>query len=109
MPDPYSITVTANSGRVAIQLCGEVDKEAVPQLQTALASALWDAPDALRIDLAGVTYLSLSAMGAILATRDRAVRAGTAVVMPDPPRTLRKLVAVVDQVGTPSEPTTAVA
>ncbi|CCH88521.1 antisigma-factor antagonist [Modestobacter italicus] len=109
MPDPYSINVTANSGRVTIQLCGEVDKEAVPQLQAALAAALSAAPDSLRIDLTEIPYLSLSAMGAILAARARAARAHTDVVIPDPPRVLRKFMDLVDPDGNSSKPTAAVA
>lgn len=109
MPAPYSINVTADSGWVTIQLCGEVDTAAAPQLQAALTSALSHTPNTLRIDLTDVTYLSLSAMGVILAARDRAVRARNDVVIPDPPRTLRRLMDFVDQKGPPSEPTAAVA
>jgi anti-sigma B factor antagonist len=109
VPAPYSIEVTAHRGWVVIQLCGEVDIQAVPPLQAALASALLDAPDSLHIDLAEVTYLSLSAMGAILAARDRAVRAHTDVVIPDPPRALRKLMDFVDPDDLSTEPTATVA
>ncbi|MCZ2812021.1 STAS domain-containing protein [Modestobacter sp. VKM Ac-2979] len=102
--DTCSIDITASGGLVIVQLCGEVDAQAVPQLQTTLASALSDTPSSLRIDLSGATYLSLSAMGVILAARARAVRAHTDVVVADAPRALRKLMDSIDEDGIVNEP-----
>jgi anti-anti-sigma factor len=107
--DLYSVDVTSHSGWAAVQLRGEVDIHAVPQLRAAMASALLAAPDSLRIDLAEVTYLSLSAMGVILAARDRAVRAQTHVIVFDAPRALHKFMDLIDPAGISSKPTTAVA
>ncbi|MCZ2849807.1 STAS domain-containing protein [Modestobacter sp. VKM Ac-2978] len=101
--------MTARDGWVVVQLSGEVDAQAVSQLQASLDWALLEAPPFLRIDLADVTYLSLSAMGAILSARFRAVRAHTDVVLSDAPRTLRKLMEIVDEDGLCSEPAVVVA
>lgn len=91
VPDHSGIQVAAQGNRVRIHLSGVVDIQAVPPLQAALTSALSAAPNSLHIDLAKITYLSLSAMGAILAAHDEAARSRTDVVVIDPPRTLRKL------------------
>lgn len=91
MPGPSFIRLAARGGRILIELRGEVDIQTVPPLQRALASALSVAPDSLTIDLAEVNYLSLSAIGAILAAHDGSVRTDTEMVVIAPPRTLRRL------------------
>jgi hypothetical protein len=58
----------------------------------------------LRIDLAKVTYVSLSAMGAILMARAAVARPHTDVDIASAPRTLWDLVGSFDRARASSEP-----
>jgi anti-anti-sigma regulatory factor len=75
------------------------DGEAVPQLRQVLATARQLKPPALTLDLTAASYVSLSAMGALLVARSGALDARAVVLMPGVSGQFRRLLTRLDLAG----------
>ena len=72
----FSYDVAADGGGVVVTLRGELDLASAPDLQRQL-QALLDRPvERLTLDLAGLTFLDSSGLGALYRTRQAAAQDG---------------------------------
>ncbi len=101
MNDSFSIVLDTDSagsstghvqpGSVTVRLTGEIDMLALPELQEVLDKAWGQHPHRLVVDLADVSYLTVSAIGPLLMARLIGERDGISVALRDPQRSVRKL------------------
>lgn len=79
---------------------GEVDLATAPALRERLLCLLHDhGPDLLDVDLAGVTYLDCTGIGALVAVRNAAVRTGRRVRVSHPQPIVRRVLEVTGLLG----------
>ena len=103
----YTIGITTNSRLLTVQLEGELDADAMPELRATLASVGRATPPVLSFDFTRASYVGLSAIGALLVARARAQHAQVGVITPGAPRPFYRLMAAADRAGTfrpPAEP-----
>jgi anti-anti-sigma factor len=97
----YPSAVTA---RVAV--VGEVDLVTTPVLRERLLRVLRDRrPDLLDVDLAGVTFLDCTGLGALVAVRNAAVQAGGQIRVSHPRPIVRRVLEVTGLLGVFTAPT----
>jgi anti-anti-sigma factor len=97
----YPSAVTA---RVAV--AGEVDLATTPVLRERLLRVLRDhRPDLLDVDLAGVTFLDCTGLGALVAVRNAAIRAGGQMRVSHPQPIVRRVLKVTGLLGVFTAPT----
>lgn len=98
----YPSAVTA---RVAV--AGEIDLATAPVLRERLLRVLRDQrPDLLDVDLAGVTFLDCTGLGALVAIRNAAIQAGRQMRVSHPQPTVRRVLEVTGLLGVFTAPTT---
>ncbi len=109
MPETFLITLSERLDSsidglgppaLSVRLSGEIDTLAMPALRRALAGAAL-APGALSLDVTAVTFLGLSAIGALLVARAAALRGHDDVAVVGAPRVLQRMTDRVDHVGLP--------
>jgi anti-anti-sigma factor len=101
MNDSFTISLASDSalgatghakpGTVTMCLTGEIDMAALPELRQVLEQAWLRRPQRLVVDLAGVSYLTVSAVGPLLTARSAGERDGVRVSLRDPQRLVRRL------------------
>jgi anti-anti-sigma factor len=87
---PENSTGPAHPRTVTVRLAGEIDMVAIPALQQVLGEAWGQHPQRLVVDLADVSYLSMSAIGPLLKARWIGERDGVSVALCDPRRAIRR-------------------
>jgi anti-sigma B factor antagonist len=65
--------------RHVIVVGGELDMNAAPELKAAIGTAIDQGATTLVVDLAGVTFIDSTAIGVLLAARERMRRSGGAL------------------------------
>jgi anti-anti-sigma factor len=96
---------SAVTSRVAV--AGEVDLATTPVLRERLLRVLRDRrPDLLDVDLAGVTFLDCTGLGALVAVRNAAIRAGGQMRVSHPQPIVRRVLEVTGLLGVFTAPTT---
>jgi len=97
----YPSTATA---RVAV--AGEVDLATTPALRERLLHVLRDQrPELLDVDLAEVTFLDCTGLGALVAVRNAAIRAGGQMRVSHPQPVVRRVLEVTGLLGVFTAPT----
>jgi anti-anti-sigma factor len=87
-----------------ITVVGEVDLATVPLFRDRLISALHDHTPVVDVDLAGVSFLDCTGIGALIAARNIAIQAGRQVWVAHPrpaTRRLPELTGLLDVLTTP--------
>jgi anti-sigma B factor antagonist len=69
-------TRPVTDARHVIVVGGELDLNAAPELKAAIGTAIDHGATTLVVDLAGVTFIDSTAIGVLLAARERIRRAG---------------------------------
>jgi anti-anti-sigma factor len=77
-PDAFQIDVSHTPQRVTVALIGEVDLATAEQVSDALRIVLLQRPPLVEVDLAGVTFIDSSGIGAVLRSRLLANSVGAA-------------------------------
>ena len=81
MGDLYEVRQTVRRGTPVIELHGECDLAAAPEIRAAVVSVFADGATSVVFDLDQVTFLDSSAMVAFLSARRRATEAGGKVTI----------------------------
>ncbi|MCW6010900.1 STAS domain-containing protein [Micromonospora sp. CPCC 205371] len=96
---------SAITARVAV--AGEIDLATTPVLRERLLRVLRDQrPDLLDVDVAGVTFLDCTGLGALVAVRNAAIRAGRQMRVSHPQPIVRRVLEVTGLLGVFTAPTT---
>jgi anti-sigma B factor antagonist len=72
---------TGSTGQPTIALHGELDQAGAPALREAVDNALATGPEGLRLDLARLTFVDSSGLGAIVKAHQRAADLGCRLVL----------------------------
>ena len=108
MPDEFSIVLAERLEHGGsplgvqpfdVRLSGEIDLRAMPELRRTLAAAVGRGGAGWTVDVTDVTFLSLSAMGAVLLARAAGSRAHGDVTLTGASRCFQSLMDHVDRVG----------
>jgi anti-anti-sigma factor len=93
VPNQLRIDITRPApSTFRVSVVGEVDLATVPALRDRLLTVVHEqAPAALVVDLAGVTFLDCAGIGTLVAAHNAAIRAGGQVRVSDPHPTVRRL------------------
>ena len=84
---------------VVIAVAGEVDIATVPKLQQAISEVLAAPPARVEVDLAGVSFLDSTGIGALVAGRNRAAEIGVRFVVANPRSIVRRVLDVSGLLG----------
>ena len=96
---PFNVSVTEQSEGVVVRVSGEVDIVTAPVLRRHLESAIASGRPTVVIDLAETTFLDARGVGVLVATRTRIAEAGGRLVLRRPPRLVRRVLELADQLG----------
>jgi anti-anti-sigma factor len=98
-------TIRPAPGTARVTVIGEVDPATAPALQDRLLTVLHEqTPDVLDVDLAGVTFLDCTGIGALVAARNAAIHAGAQVRVSHPQPSVRRLLDMAGLLGVLSAP-----
>lgn len=93
---------------VRVAVAGEVDLATTPALRERLLRMLRDhRPDLLDVDLAGVTFLDCTGIGALVAVHNAALHAGGQLQVSHPQPIVRRVLEVTGLLGVVTPPTVA--
>lgn len=87
-------------GLVVVDVEGELDLCAAPQLEDAVAEATRSGPVHVIVHVGGVSFMDAAGLGALVAARDRAERSGTQMRLVGLHGTARRVVDMTDMRGT---------
>jgi anti-sigma B factor antagonist len=87
---PATLTREWIGGTLVLRLHGEIDLLSAPCLGAELAEQLHRGPEAVIVDLAGVTFLAVSGLTAMLQARQAAATAGIPLRLARPSRPARR-------------------
>ncbi|MFJ4677464.1 MULTISPECIES: STAS domain-containing protein [unclassified Kitasatospora] len=92
-----SFTVTRQNSPLGPQLTcyGELDLHTVPRLRAALASAQFDAPALVTVDLAAVTFMDSAGLNLLFDARRTARHTGAVLQLARPSANVMRLLEVV--------------
>lgn len=83
-----------------VSVVGEVDLATAPLLRDRLHTALRDqSPAVLVVDLAGVTFLDCTGIGALISAHNAALQAGCQLRITDPQPIVRRVLEVTGSLG----------
>jgi anti-sigma B factor antagonist len=74
-----SLTVSSTGARNVLEVRGEVDLHSAPQLQDRLLQLIGPGQPSVVVDLTGLSFLDSTGLGVLVAARNEAERAGTAL------------------------------
>jgi anti-anti-sigma factor len=90
---------------VRVAVAGEIDLATAPTLQDRLITVLHEqTPAVLVVDLAGVTFLDCTGIGALVAARNAAIHAGGQIRISHPQPIVRRLLDLVGLLGVLTAP-----
>jgi len=81
MTPRYEVSRTDRDGLPVIELSGECDINAAPEVRAAIREAFIDGATSLVFDLEKATFLDSSVMGAFLGARRRTAQAGGTITL----------------------------
>lgn len=94
MPDEIVTSVDRDESTVTVALHGEVDVLTVDQVRVALTEALADRPRDIVVDLAELTFIDSTGLGALIFGFQRARDAGVRFRLAHPSRTVRQILVL---------------
>jgi anti-sigma B factor antagonist len=89
--EQLTIVVAPGSECVTLRLTGEIDLSTAPLVRDAGLAATRQPVPSIRFDLSGVTFMDLTGLEALLATRRRAARDGIQIHLIDPRRNVMRV------------------
>jgi anti-anti-sigma factor len=92
--EQLTIEVAPGSECVTLRLTGEIDIMTAPLVRDAGWAATRQHTPSIRFDLSGVTFMDLTGLEALLATRRRAVRDGVQIHLVDPRRSVLRVLEI---------------
>jgi anti-anti-sigma factor len=94
-----SVTAQPEQAGVRLIVTGEIDPSTADVLRHAVGEALDTHPTAIAVDLAGVTFMDSTGIGALVQARKRAVAGGTALTVVDPQPSVRRILEITGLLG----------
>ena len=94
MPDEIVTSVDRDESTVTVALRGEVDVLTVDQVRVALTEALAARPRDIVVDLAELTFIDSTGLGALIFGFQRARDAGVRYRLAHPSRTVRQILVL---------------
>ena len=94
MPDEIVTSVDQNARTVTVSLHGEVDVLTVDQVRVALTDALAASPHDIVVDLAELTFIDSTGLGALIFGFQRARDAGVRFRLAHPSRSVRQILVL---------------
>lgn len=94
MPDEIVTSVDRDERTVTLALHGEVDVLTVDQVRVALTEALAARPHDVVVDLADLTFIDSTGLGALIFGFQRARDAGVRFRLAHPSRTVRQILVL---------------
>jgi anti-sigma B factor antagonist len=94
LPDEIVTSVDRDEWTVTVALHGEVDVLTVDQVRVALTEALADRPRDIVVDLAELTFIDSTGLGALIFGFQRARDAGVRYRLAHPSRTVRQILVL---------------
>lgn len=94
MPDEIVTSVDHDERTVTVALRGEVDVLTVDQVRVALTEALAAHPHDIVVDLADLTFIDSTGLGALIFGFQRARDAGVRFRLAHPSRTVRQILVL---------------
>lgn len=94
MPDEIVTSVDRDERTVTLALHGEVDVLTVDQVRVALTEALAARPHDIVVDLADLTFIDSTGLGALIFGFQRARDAGVRFRLAHPSRTVRQILVL---------------
>src|SRR5690242_401651 len=92
----YEVSRTVRHGMPIIELRGECDLNAAPEVRAAILETFAEGASSLVFDLESATFLDSSVMGAFLGARRRAAQAGGTVTILCSSPTLTRLLKLLE-------------
>ncbi len=92
--EQLTIDVALGSECVTLRLIGEIDLSTAPLVRDAGLAATRHYAPRIRFDLSGVTFMDLTGLEALLATRRRAALDGIQIHLVGPRRNVRRVLEV---------------
>ena len=96
----FTYTLARAGTRACLTLAGEIDCRAHDALRDAVDNALAGHPAEVRIDLSAVTFMDGGGAGILSTGYRKATSAGVHLVVANPRRLVRRVLAVLDLLGT---------
>lgn len=94
MPEEIVTSVDHTEGTVTVSLHGEVDVLTVDQVRVALTDALAARPAGIVVDLAELTFIDSTGLGALIFGFQRARDAGVRFCLAHPSRSVRQILVL---------------
>jgi anti-anti-sigma factor len=94
-----SVTVQPGQAGMRLIVTGEVELSTADMLVRAVGEALDMHPPAIEVDLAGVTFMDSTGIGALLQARKRATVGGTALTVVNPQPSVRRILEITGLLG----------
>jgi anti-sigma B factor antagonist len=98
-PSEFSLLVVTQNLDIVIQLCGELDLDALASLEECLEHATAEGPRRLVVDLSGLDFLDAAGIGALLRARSTAASSGVDFVLDSPTPPVHRVLDVTGVVG----------
>lgn len=95
-PSEFSLLVVTQHLDIVVQLCGELDLDAVGSLDECLGAALAEVPRRLVLDLSALSFIDAVGVAALVRARRRAESAQVALVLDSPTPPVRRVLALAE-------------
>jgi anti-anti-sigma factor len=94
LSEEFATSLTRNAGAVTVTLRGEVDVLTVDKVRLALTEAVDQRPDSIVVDLAGLSFIDSTGLGALVFGFQRARDEGIAFRLAGPSPGVRQILVV---------------
>ena len=94
MSEDLVTSLARDAGTVTVALHGEVDVLTVDQVRVALTEAVEQRPDSIVVELAGLSFIDSTGLGALIFGFQRARDAGIAFSLAHPTRGVRQVLVL---------------
>lgn len=94
MTDEIVTRLDVHEGTATVSLHGEIDILTVEQLRVVLGEAVAGRPQQIRVDLAGVTFIDSTGLGALISGFQRARDAGIRFCLSRPAANVRQILVL---------------
>jgi anti-sigma B factor antagonist len=94
LSEEFAISLTRAAGAVTVALHGEVDVLTVDKVRLALAEAVEQRPGSIVVDLAGLSFIDSTGLGALVFGFQRARDEGIAFRLAGPSPSVRQILVV---------------
>ena len=84
---------------VVVQLCGELDFDALDSLEACLGAAMTEEPRRLVLDLSALAFLDAAGVAVLLRSRQLADAAGIGFVLDSPTPQVQRVLEIMDVAG----------